>query len=136
MTGRQGEVGAPASFVISRPRGQGPALLEAAKPAGARLFALFPSMQMAKCLLAGGHLGFYPENMLSGLLGIPFSAHHLSFYISSPLRCTQRLNVCFGLDYVFQADILCHLHTPLPAPSGFHPAPIKIINIACLQAIY
>lgn len=53
MTGRQGEVGAPASFVISRPRGQGPALLEAAKPAGARLFALFPSMRMAKCLLAG-----------------------------------------------------------------------------------
>lgn len=93
-------------------------------------------MQMAKCLLAGDHLGLYLENILCGLSGIPFSARHLSLYISSPLRCTQRLNVCFGLDYVFQADILCHLHIPLPAPSGFNPAPIKIINIACLQAIY
>lgn len=123
----------PAPLPVYRPRHKAPSLLGAVKAPGASLSSA--SLPMQTLTLQGAAFLTSEIVLLTSQGECPFR-RHLPFYIPSPLWYTPRLHFCFGLDYVFQANILCHFHTPLPAPSGFHPTPIKIINIACFQAIY
>lgn len=116
---------------------EAPASLEAVKSAGALLYFFASFLRQTNQRSPCGVLPSSPWKCSPRFLGVSaLPAQHLSFYVPSPLWYTPILHFCFGLDYVFQANILSHLHTPLPAPSGFHPTPIKIINIARFQTIY